>query len=136
MPSQSGFIPGDSCIAQLLSIIHEIHIAFDNNPTIDVRGVFPDISKAFNNVLHDGLIFKLKSYGVEGELLPLLKNYLQNHKQRLVLNGQTSGWRKINSGVPQGLVLGPRLFLIYINDLPDRIMCKFLLTILLFFQKF
>ena len=75
---------------------------------------FLDIFKAFEKVWHDGLVFKLKSYGVEGEFLPLLKNYLQNREQRVILNGQTSGWRKINSGVPQGCVLGPLLFLIYL----------------------
>ena len=58
MPSQSGFIPGDSCIAQLVSITHEIQTVFDNNPTIDVRGVFLDISIAFDKVWHDRLIFK------------------------------------------------------------------------------
>ena len=89
-PSQSGFLPGDSCIAQLLSIIHEIQTAFDNNPTVDVKGVFPDISKAFDKVWYIGLLFKLKAYGVDGELLSLLENYLENCKQKVVLNDQTS----------------------------------------------
>ena len=65
-----------------------------------MRGVFLDISKAFDKVWHDGLIFKLKFQGVEVELLSLIEHYLQNCKQRIVLNGETSGWRKINSGVP------------------------------------
>ena len=67
----------------------------------------------------------------------LLKNYLQNNEQRVVLNGQTSGWRKINSGVPQGSVLGALLFLIYINDVPDGIisMCKIFADDTSFFQK-
>ena len=89
--SQSGFISGDSFIAQLLPIIHEIQTVFDNNPTINMRRVFLDISKAFAKAWRDDLIFKLKSYGVEGELISLLKNYLQNHKQRVVLNGVISG---------------------------------------------
>ena len=101
-PAQSGFLPGDSCIAQLLSTIHEIQTALDENPTIDVRGVFLDLSKAFDKVWHDGIIFKLKAYGLEGELLSLLKNYLENRKQRVALNGQSSEWRKIMSGIPQG----------------------------------
>ena len=84
-PSQPGFVPGDSCIAQLLSIIEEIQTAFDENPTVDVRGVFLDISKAFEKVWHDGLIFKLKSYGVEGELLLLLKNYVCNREHYIEL---------------------------------------------------
>ena len=86
-----------------------------------MRGVFLDISKAFGKVWHAGLVFKLKSYGVEGELLLLLKNYLQNREQIVVLNGQTSEWRNISSSLPQGSILGPFLFLIYISDLPDGI---------------
>ena len=65
-------------IAQLLSTIHEIQTAFDNNPTVDVRDVFLDISKTFDKVGHIGLLFKLQTYGVVGELLSLLENYLEN----------------------------------------------------------
>ena len=82
--SQSGFLPDDSCIAHLLSIIHEIQTAFDNNPTVDVRCVFLEISKAFDKVWHSGLLFKLQAFGVEGELFALLKNYLDNREQRVV----------------------------------------------------
>ena len=74
-PSWSGVLPGDSCIAQLLSILHEIQTAFDENPTRNVRGVFLDISKAFDKAWHDGIIFNLKAYGIEGELLSLLENF-------------------------------------------------------------
>ena len=90
-PCQSG-LPGVSCIAKPLSIIFEIQIAFDENPISNVRGVFLDISKAFDKVWHDGLIFKLKSCSVEDELLLLLKIYLHNREQRVVLNGKTSEW--------------------------------------------
>ena len=85
------------------------------------RGVFFDISKAFDKVWHEGLLFKLQSYGVDGNLLRLLKNYLAGRQQRVVLNGQTSSWLNVTAGVSQGSVLGPFLFFIYINDLPDEI---------------
>ena len=74
-PSQSVFFPGDSCIAQLLSMIYDIQHVFDENSTVNVAGAFLDTSKAFDQVWHDGIIFTLKAYGVECERLSLLKNY-------------------------------------------------------------
>ena len=71
---QSGFLAGDSCISQLLSIVDDITSFFDCDPAIDVRGVFLDISKAFDKVWHDGIIFKLETYDVKGKLLNLIKN--------------------------------------------------------------
>ena len=111
-PNQSGFRPGDSTVNQLISITHTIFKAFYCNPPLHVRSVYLDISKAFDRVWHDGLIYKLKRSGVSGSLLSLIQSFLKDRKQRIVLNGQNSSWGDISAGVPQGSILGPLFSLV------------------------
>ena len=119
--NQSGFRANDSCINQLISITHEIYHAFNCNPSLEVRGILLDLSKAVDKVWHQGLLFKVGSFGNRGKLLNLLEEYHSNRFQRVLLNRQESSWLPIKADVPQGSILGPLLFLIYINDLPDAL---------------
>ena len=107
--NQSGFESGNPCINQLISITYEIHQSFDNG--LEVRGDFLDISKAFGKFWNEGLIYKLKQNGIKGNLLDTLTNFLNDKKQRVVLNGQHSKWVNIEAGFPQGTILGPLPFL-------------------------
>ena len=96
--SQSDFKPSDSCINQLLSITHEIYSSFDEG--LEVRSVLLDISKAFDKVWHDDIVFKLTQNGISENLLNLLHDFLiKKKKQRVVLNGQFSTWKNVNAGV-------------------------------------
>ena len=120
-PHQSGFHPGNSTINQLLSITHRIYCSFENIPSLETRAVFLDLSKAFDRVWHEGLLYKLECSGISGKLLTLLCSFLTNQQQRVVLNGKNSSWLTVKSGVPQGSVLVPLFFLVYINNLVDGV---------------
>ena len=103
---QFGFRPGDSCIYKLLPITHDTFLGFDSNPSSETRGVFLDISKAFDRVWHDVLLSKLKQNGDSGNLLKLIKCFLSDRVQRVTLNRKTFNWEYIRAGVPQGSFLG------------------------------
>ena len=109
---------------KLLSITHEIFKGFEANPSLDTCGIILVISKAFDRVWHEALIFKLRSYGISDSLLRLFNSFLSERFLRVVLNGQASEWRKVLAGVPQGSILGPLLFLIFISDIPANLECN------------
>ena len=98
--NQSGFRPKDSCPNQLLFLVSEIHECFEDPKSLEVRAVFLDISKAFDKVWHEGLLFKLKQNGVHSNLLRIFESYLSHRRQRVAPNGQYSDYILIESGVP------------------------------------
>ena len=83
-----------------------------------------DIFKAFGRVWDAGLLHKCKSYGISGQIFGLISSFLSNRPLRVVLDGQSSQEHPVNAGVAQGSILGPTLFLLYINDLPDDVICN------------
>ena len=102
----------------MLSITNEMYKSLDDG--LEIRRI-SDISKAFDKVWYDGVIFKLEQNDISGDLLNNLIEFLCNRKQRVVLNVQVSAWASVNGGVPQWSIVGPLLFLIYINDLSDNL---------------
>ena len=88
------------------------------------RAVALDISKAFDRVWHADLLCKLRSYGISGQIFGLISSFLSNRRLRVVLDGKSSQEYPVNAGVPQGSILGPTLFLLYINNLPDNVICN------------
>ena len=113
--NQHGFRERRSCETQLLCSIHDWSEALDKGCSVDIA--FLDISRAFDSVPHGKLLQKLSSVGIKGQLWLWLKHFLTNRKQRVRISGAYSSWETVISGVPQGTILGPTLFLLYINDI-------------------
>ena len=118
---QHGFRPRRSCSTQLVQALDDWSKALESHKPIDV--LYLDFQKAFDSVPHQRLLQKLRCYGVRGKLITWIESFLTARRQQVVLNGQFSDWTEVASGVPQGSVLGPLLFLVYVNDLPDVVHC-------------
>ena len=113
---------GRSCVTQPLAVglLDSWTLALDEGGNIDT--IYLDFAKAFETVHHQRLLMKLRGYGIEGRILTWIEAFLTDRRQRVVLNASRSSWADVTSGIPQGNVIGPMLFIIYINDMPSSVL--------------